>query len=127
MKVFISSVISGFEPFRDACKGAVTTLRHQTVMAEDFGARPQSPQVACLQGLRESDLVVLLLGEHYGPVQPGSGISATHEEYREAKGRKPVIAFVQAGITPGADQAALIGEVQNWEGGLFRGTFRTAR
>ena len=47
-------------------------------MAEDFGARPDSPQVACLTGLRQSDIVVLIVGEHYGAVQP-SGQSATHE------------------------------------------------
>jgi hypothetical protein len=36
MKVFISSLISGCEQFRDAAKEAVTTLRHEPIMAEDF-------------------------------------------------------------------------------------------
>jgi Domain of unknown function (DUF4062) len=123
MKVFISSLIGGFEPFRAACRSAVTTLRHEPVMAEDFGPRAHSPQVACLQGLREADLVVLVLGERYGATQPSSKLSATHEEYREARGRKPVIAFVKDGVTPEPEQAAFIKEVQNWEGGLFRGGF----
>lgn len=123
MKVFISSVISGFEPFRSAARVAVETLRHEPVMAEDFGASARSPQVACLQGLRGADLVVLALGESYGPVQSGSGLSATHEEYREARGKKPVIAFVQQGISPDPAQADFISEVQSWEGGLFRGSF----
>jgi hypothetical protein len=125
MKIFISSLISGFETFRAACKGAVTTLRHEPIMAEDFGARPHAPQVACLQGLRESDLTLLVLGERYGAVQQGSRLSATHEEYRDAQGRKPVIAFVQAGITPEPEQAAFIKEVEGWEGGLMRGGFST--
>jgi hypothetical protein len=125
MKVFISSLISGFEPFRAACKSAVITLRHEPVIAEEFGARPHSPQVACLQGLREADALVLVLGDRYGETQAGSKISATHEEYREARGRKPVIAFVQEGIMPEPDQAAFIAEVQGWEGGLFRGGFKT--
>jgi hypothetical protein len=94
-------------------------------MAEDFGAQPNSPQVACLQGLRKSDLVVLILGERYGVVPAGSTFSATHQEYREARGTKPVIAFVQQGVTPEAEQAAFIDEVQAWEGGLFRGGFST--
>lgn len=102
----------------------MTTLRHQPVMAEDFGAQPQSPQIACLQGLRSADVVVLVLGEQYGAVQQGSGLSATHEEYRDARGRKPVIAFVQDGISPVVEQATFISEVQGWEGGLFRGNFR---
>lgn len=123
VRVFVSSVISGFEPFRSAARTAVETLRHEPIMAEDFGASARSPQVACLQGLRDADLVILALGEAYGPVQSGSGLSATHEEYREARGKKPVIAFVQQGITPEPAQADFISEVQGWEGGLFRGAF----
>lgn len=126
MKVFISSLISGFGPFRDAARSAVETLRHTPVMAEDFGAVPSSPQVACLQGVRQSDIVVLVLGEGYGPVQPGSGLSATHEEYREARGTKQVLAFVQQGVAPEPRQAEFIVEVQGWEGGLFRGGFADA-
>ena len=124
MRIFISSLITGFEPERAAVRRAVTTLRHEPVMAEDFGAQPNSPQIACLQGLRGSDLVILILGEGYGFVPPGSALSATHQEYREARETKPVLAFLQEGISPGPEQAAFIAEVQAWEGGLFRGTFR---
>jgi hypothetical protein len=125
MKVFISSLIGGFERERAAARRAVSTLRHEPVMAEDFGAQPSSPQVACLNGLRGSDIVVLILGERYGSIPAGSTISATHQEYREARGTKPVIAFVQQGVTPEPEQAAFIDEVQAWEGGLFRGGFTT--
>ncbi len=124
MKVFLSSLITGMEPFRAAAREGVTTLRHEPVMAEDFGAQPSSPQVACLTGLRQSDVVVLIIGEHYGAVQT-LGLSATHEEYREAKGRKPVIAFVQEGVSRDSQEAEFLREVQGWEGGLFRGSFTT--
>ncbi len=87
------------ELLRRSVRSAVTALGHQPVMAENFGAQASSPQVACLDGLRKSDVVVLILGDRYGTVQP-SGFSATHEEYREAQGRKPVLAFVQEGVTP---------------------------
>lgn len=123
MRIFISSLITGFEPQRAAARRAVTTLRHEPVMAEDFGAQPNSPQIACLQGVRGSDMVVLVLGEDYGFVPPGSTLSATHQEYREARETRPVLAFVQQGISPGPEQAAFIAEVQAWEGGLFRGGF----
>jgi hypothetical protein len=125
MRVFISSLITGMESVRAAAREAVTTLRHEPIMAEDFGAQPRSPQVACLAGLRQSDLVVLILGEHYGTLQP-SGLSATHEEYREAKGRKPVIAFVQENVCVDPQEADFVQEVQGWAGGLFRGGFNTA-
>jgi len=124
MKIFISSLITGMEAFRAAARDAISELGYDPVMAEDFGAKVHSPQVACLDGVRQSGLVVLLLGAEYGARQT-SGLSATHEEYREAKGIRPIIAFVQDGITPAADQAEFIREVQAWEGGLFRGSFST--
>lgn len=124
MRIFISSLITGFERQRAAVRRAITTLRHEPVMAENFGAQPNSPQIACLQELRGSDIVVLILGEGYGFVPPGSALSATHQEYREARETKPVLAFLQEGINPGPEQAGFIAEVQAWEGGLFRGTFR---
>ncbi|MEO8407801.1 MAG: DUF4062 domain-containing protein [Oxalobacteraceae bacterium] len=126
MKVFISSLIAGFEPFRDAACSAITTLRHEAVMAEDFGAQPASPQVACLQGIRAADLVVLILGERYGTVQGTSGVSPTHEEYLEARDTKPIIAFVQEGVTRDPQQAAFVSDVQGWQGGLFRDGFKNA-
>jgi hypothetical protein len=124
MKVFISSLISGMDATRAAAREAVETLRGQPIMAEDFSATAKSPQVTCLAGLRQADLMLLILGERYGVTQP-SGLSATHEEYREAKRLKPVIAFVQQGITPEPSQREFIQEVQAWEGGLFRGGFTT--
>lgn len=124
MKIFISSMISGFEPYRAAAREAVLQLGHEPVMAEDFPAQPNSPQVACLAGLRQAALVLLVMGERYG-YAGRSGISPTHEEYREARGRIPVAAFVQQGVTPEPEQKAFIEEVQGWEGGLFRGGFTT--
>lgn len=125
MKVFISSLITGFEPFRAAAQSAITTLRHDPVMAEDFGAQPHSPQIACLRGLRSSDLVVLILGERYGSVQGPSGVSPTHEEYLEARGRKPILVFVQEGVITEPQQTNFIAEVQGWQGGHFRAGFQT--
>src|SRR3546814_17173961 len=93
MKIFISSLISGMEIERAATKRAIELLRHEAVMAEYFGAQVSSPQIACLTGLRQSDLVVLVLGTRYG-VKQASGLAATHEEYRETRGRKPILIFI---------------------------------
>ncbi len=88
MKVFISSLIAGMEEYRRAAKEAVEQRRHEGVMAENFSASPKSPQVACLDGLRQSGLMILILGAPYGSKQL-SGFSATHEEYNDAKGFPP--------------------------------------
>ena len=118
VKAFISSVVTGFEEFRESADAAIRSLRHTSTRAEDFGAVDSSPQVACLAGVRDADVVVLLLGERYGAPQ-ASGLSATHEEYREARDRKPVLAFVRANVTFQPCQQEFVKEVQDWHDGYL--------
>jgi len=122
MKVFISSLVSGYERFRDAAAEAIELLGHTVVRAEELPAAASTAQQACLAAVREADVVILLLGERYG-VPQASGLSATHEEYREARERKPVLVFVESGVTPEPAQQAFVDEVQAWETGHFRAAF----
>jgi len=122
VKVFISSVIAGMEEYRAAAREAAESLEYTVIAAEDFGAAPGSPQQVCLAGVRDADVVVLLLGARYGTPQR-SGLSPTHEEYREARGRKPVLVFVQTGIARERDEEKLVEEVSGWEGGQYREPF----
>ena len=124
MKAFISSVVSGFGSYRDAAASAVESLGYEAIRAEDFGATASPPQEACLAGVREADLTILLLGRRYGAKQP-SGLSATHEEYREARGRQSVLAFVQEQVDYEAAQAEFIREVRAWETGNLTVSFAT--
>lgn len=70
MKVFISSMITGYEAERDAAEAAITVLGHQAVRAEQFTAFAATPQRACLAGVRDAGVVVLILGDRYGATQP---------------------------------------------------------
>ena len=74
--------------------------------------------------MRQSDIVVLLLGAQYGDPQE-SGRSATHEEYREAREGKRVLGFVQEGIDREPKQKELVREVQDWGGGIYTESFST--
>ncbi len=122
VKVFISSVIAGMEEYRAAAREAAENLGYTVIAAEDFGASPSSPQQVCLEGVRKADVVVLLLGARYGTPQR-SGLSPTHEEYHEARGRKPVLVFVQTGIPREPGEEKLVEEVSGWEGGQYREPF----
>lgn len=124
MKIFLSSLIRGFEAERAAAATAVRSLGHEVLRAEDFPAGPDSPRVACLAGVRQADVVVLVLGERYGTPQ-ASGLSATHEEYREARNAKPVLVFIQTAGPVEPSQQEFIREVQGWEKGHFTANFRT--
>lgn len=123
MRIFISSPISGMGPFRDAADGAARTLGHEVARAENFAATDSTPQRACLAEVRGSDALVLILGASYGAPQ-ASGLSATHEEYREARERCPVLVFVQEGVDRDSKQAALVQEVQDWSSGHYTAPFR---
>ncbi|SDG25997.1 protein of unknown function [Limimonas halophila] len=124
MKVFISSVMAGMEEHRDAADRAARALGHEVIRAEDFGARPESPQVACLAGVREADAVILIMGARYGALQP-SGLSPTHEEYREARERRPVLVMVESGAEHDLQQEQFLSEVRDWEMGHYTGSFTT--
>jgi hypothetical protein len=125
VRVFISSVITGYEIFRDAAAAAIESLGHEVIRAEDFGASPATPQQACLGGVREADAVVLLVGARYGAAQP-SGLSATHEEYHEARESKPLLVFVECGAVREPEQEAFLTEVRGWAGGQMTEDFETA-
>lgn len=125
MKIFVSSVIRDFETYRDTAVRAARALRHDVKRAEDFAASPGTPQQACLAGVRWAEAVILLMGARYGDRQ-ASGLSATHEEYREARERSPILVFVQHGVDFEPAQRELLREVQAWTTGHFTVSFSDA-
>lgn len=122
MKVFVSSVVSGFEQYRAAAKKAITLLGHTPVMCEDFGARPYSSQHACMTEVDQADVVVLILGANFG-YQTETGESVTQQEFRRAKDAgKPILAFLET-VDMEERQKAFSWEVSDYLDGLFRVTF----
>jgi len=113
-KIFISSVVKGMEELRDAAERGIRALDMDAVRSERFGAQPDSPQRVCLEGVRESDGMVLLIGARYGDPQ-ASGRSPTHEEYVEARERVPVLVFVQGGVKREPQQEEFLREVRGWD------------
>jgi len=124
MRVFISSVMTGFDAYRETATRAARALGHEVKRAEDFGASPDTPQQVCLAGARWAEGVVLILGGRYGHKQK-SGFSATHEEYREARGRCPVLVFIQEEVYREPPQHAFVEEVRDWTAGHYTASFRT--
>ena len=56
-------------------------LRHESM--EFFGARPEAPIQACLEEVRQSDLLIVIVGYRYGSLVPGTDFSFTETEYNE--------------------------------------------
>jgi hypothetical protein len=92
-------------------------------MCEDFGARPHSSELACISEVEQSDAYVLIIGSEYG-YETDEGISVTQAEFYAArKSHRPILAFVQD-TEYIEKQAAFKREVEEYQGGLFRSSFR---
>lgn len=122
-RVFISSVMEGYEAFRDATAEGVRRAECEPVQAEDFVASSTSPRNACLDGVRSADAIVLLLGSRYGWIAP-SGMSVTEEEYNEARRtHKRIFVFLEDVVTREPQQDEFVRKVQDYIDGHWRKIF----
>ena len=120
MKVFISSVRRGLATERDYLPDLIRALVHQPLRFEDFGAKDLTSRGACLGGVQEADVYLLLLGATYGGEMDDSGLSATEEEFNTATGRGlPVYVFKKRDINPEPQQEAFLSRVGNYQEGRF--------
>ena len=124
-KVFISSVVSGFEEYRQAAKEAVQLTCNHPVMCEDFGSRPHNSETACMTEVEGSDIYILILSTTYGFIPPNDDVSVTHREYLTAKARNiPILVFVHT-CEMEPKQKAFLNTVQDYVDGYFRTAFQT--
>jgi WD40 repeat protein len=85
-KVFLSSTSRDLADYREAVHRALDGLGlFQLIKMEDFGARDANAKELCARRVRESDLLVGLMGHYYGSCPPGEAVSFTELEYRTAK------------------------------------------
>jgi hypothetical protein len=127
MKVFISSVRRDLEAERDSLPGLVMALGHQPRRFEDFGAQELPSREACLRGVEDSDVYLLLLGPRYGHVFPETGQSATHDEWVAAvtKGM-PRLVFRKVGVEYDPEQEEFARLVGDYRHGVFYAEFTDA-
>lgn len=124
--VFISSIQSGFEDVRGGARAGVENFGHRAVMAETIGAAAGSPQRALLDRVAAADIFLLLIGPRYGARQ-ASGVSATEEEFEEARREgKPILVLRQNGELEAEQEEFLRRATGGWEGGILYDRFRDA-
>ena len=93
IRAFVSSVSKGLEKVRAQLIAMLRKADYDVCAMEDFGAQGMPPLDVCLRQLRDSDVVVLIVGPRYGSELP-DGVSYTHAEFREAQARTvPLLAF----------------------------------
>lgn len=79
---------------------------------------------ACLDGVEEADVYLLLLGERYGEPLPDTGKAPTEEEFTVARRRGiPILVFRKQGVDPEPEQQEFIARVEEYATGKFRAAF----
>jgi Uncharacterized enzyme of heme biosynthesis len=87
--VFLASRFEEFRELRKALRDKLSSYNSQAVRIEvvdlnDGQVSSKSPLSRSLSSVRAADILVLLIGETYGTIPPGSDKSYTQQEYEEA-------------------------------------------
>src|SRR3954470_16843571 len=124
-RVFVSSVVTGFEAYRRAAKEGILAAGGEPILVnEDFPSIPDSSRNACLDAVASSDALALVIGERGGWKTP-SGRFVIEEEYDEAVRRGiPLYVFLQD-IARDAETDRFTKRVSDYVLGRFRTSFRT--
>jgi len=99
LRVFISSTINDLQEERMAVADAINeNIFWESVYAESFTARSESPREVCLEKVRRSNIYVGIFKDRYGYIPSENnpqGYSAVVLEYYEAKNKQiPIFIFV---------------------------------
>ncbi len=93
-KVFIASRFEEFKKIREKLRKELFDCNLYPIDLNDNNAVSHPPLNRSLQNVRESDIVILLIGDTYGEPPKGESKSYTHLEYEEAlKNEIPVYPF----------------------------------
>jgi hypothetical protein len=122
-RVFISSVMSGFEPYRKAARQGVLDASMKPILIEDFPSLDMSSRTACLDLVQSSDIYLAIVGDRSGSSPLGKPV--IEEEFDEARKRKlPRLLFIQS-TSRDAETEALIRRLSDFVTGRFRTAFQT--
>ena len=99
LRVFISSTIDDLQEERMAVADAINkNIFWESVYAESFTARSESPREVCLEEVRRSHVYIGIFKDRYGYIPSNDnpqGCSVVVLEYNEAKNNQlPILIFV---------------------------------
>ncbi|MDP2993278.1 MAG: DUF4062 domain-containing protein, partial [Deltaproteobacteria bacterium] len=121
-RVFVSSVMENFQPYRNAARQGIIAAGGEPVLVEDFPSLPVAPRTACLEAVASCDIYLVIIGDHGGFPTP-YGKLVVEEEYAEAlRCKLRLLAFIEA-VDRDQDAERLVSRVSNYVSGLFRTTF----
>jgi len=99
--VFVCSTFSDLSQEREGVLDAIRRLKLQHDAMEFFGAHAEQPIETCLQEVRASDVLVVIVGHRYGSIVPDLGISYSEAEYTEGfRLKKPCLVYMRDDNVP---------------------------
>ena len=99
--VFVCSTFDDLEQEREAVLDAIRRVQQRHNAMEFFGARAERPIDVCLEEVRKSGLLVVIVGLKYGSLPPGMGISYSQAEYEEGvRLEKPCLVYLRDDDVP---------------------------
>lgn len=101
LRVFLCGTSVDLADEREAVLGAIERLGLRRDSMELFGSRTDRPIDVCLQEVRQSDVLVVIVAHMYGTLVPEMGISFSEAEYREGySGGKPCLIYLKSEDVP---------------------------
>jgi len=101
LTAFLCSPYNDLRQERSAVLDALRQLQVDHESMEFFGARVETPLEVCLQQVRASDIIIVIIGHRYGTVVPDLGISFAEAEYNEAiRFKKPCLVYLRDDSAP---------------------------
>jgi hypothetical protein len=101
LTIFVCSTYGDLSEEREAVLDAIRRLQLQHDSMEFFGARADQPIETCLEEVRRSDVLVVIVGHRYGTLVPELGVSFSEAEYREGyELKKPCLVYIRSEDVP---------------------------
>lgn len=101
LSVFVCSTFSDLSEEREGVLDAIRRLQLQHDSMEFFGARTNQPIETCLEEVRRSNILVVIVGHRYGSLVPDMDISFSEAEYREGiRLKKPCLVYIRGENVP---------------------------
>jgi len=122
-RIFVSSVVKGFEEFREAARQAIENAGCEPILVnEDYPAIVDSSRNACLDAIESADILIIIISERGGYKTP-SGKLVIEEEYLYAKKLKlPILVFLQK-VERDKDAKKIANDLSNYVDGIYRKIF----
>lgn len=95
MRIFLSSTIEDLKKTRKEIETVIRQAGWDTRQMEYFSAQPTDGLETSKREVRDADLMILVIANRYGYVDPASRKSITHHEFLEARRCEiPILPFV---------------------------------